>query len=65
MAYNNNSNHSSIIRQSSLKAAVELGINRGYTLSEIMGISMGFAEYAETGSYETIQLVEKKLSQKS
>ena len=64
MAYNNN-NHSSIIRQSMLKAAVDLGINRGYSLSEIMGVAMGFAEYAEKGSYETIQLVEKKLDQRS
>ena len=63
MAYNNN-NHQSIIRQSMLKAAVDLGINRGYTLSEIMGVAMGFAEYAETGSYDTIKLVESKLSNK-
>lgn len=64
MAYNNNNNHQSIIRQSMLKAAVELGIDRGYTLSEIMGISMGFAEYAENGSFDTIKLVESKLSNK-
>lgn len=63
MAYNNN-NHQSIIRQSMLKAAVDVGLNKGYTLSEIMGIAMGFAEYAETGSFETIKLVESKLSNK-
>ena len=65
MAYNNNNNHESIIRQSMLKAAVDLGINRGYSLSEIMGVAMGFAEYAETGSFKTIQVVEEKLSNKS
>tara|TARA_R110002167_G_scaffold141426_1_gene329684 strand:- start:721 stop:912 length:192 start_codon:yes stop_codon:yes gene_type:complete len=61
----NNNTHQSIIRQSMLKAAVDVGLNKGYSLSEIMGIAMGFAEYAETGSFETIKLVESKLSNKS
>ena len=61
----NNNTHQSIIRQSMLKAAVDVGLNKGYILSEIMGIAMGFAEYAETGSFETIKLVESKLSNKS
>ena len=61
----NNNTHQSIIRQSMLKAAVDVGLNKGYSLTEIMGIAMGFAEYAETGSFETIKLVESKLSNKS
>jgi len=63
MAYNNNnSTHQSIIRQSMLKAAVDLGIDRGYNISEIMGVAMEFSEYAEFGTYETAKIVEKKLS---
>ena len=63
MAYNNNnSTHQSIIRQSMLKAAVDLGIDRGYSISEIMGVAMAFSEYAEFGTYETAKIVEKKLS---
>jgi len=63
MAYNNNNNntHQSIIRQSMLKAAVDLGIDRGYNITEIMGVAMAFSEYAEFGTYETAKLVEKKL----
>jgi len=63
MAYNNNnSTHQSIIRQSMLKAAVDLGIDRGYNITEIMGVAMAFSEYAEFGTYETAKLVDKKLS---
>ena len=62
MAYNNNNTHQSIIRQSMLKAAVDLGIDRGYSISEIMGVAMAFSEYAEFGTYETAKIVEKKLS---
>lgn len=62
MAYNNNnSTHQSIIRQSMLKAAVDLGIDRGYNITEIMGVAMAFSEYAEFGTYETAKLVDKKL----
>jgi len=63
MAYNNNNNntHQSIIRQSMLKAAVDLGIDRGYNITEIMGVAMAFSEYAEFGTYETAKLVDKKL----
>lgn len=66
MAYNNNNSnnntHQSIVRQSMLKAAVELGIDRGYNITEIMGVAMAFSEYAEHGTYEIAKIVEKKLA---
>lgn len=55
-----------IIRQSSLKAAIEWANGQGtkYSLTEIIGITMGFEEYCTSGSYETIQKVEAKLKSK-
>ena len=66
---NNNMNtdtQSQIIRQSSLKAAVEWvnGQDRKYTLSELIGITMGFEEYCKYGSFETIHKVDNKLNNK-
>lgn len=62
MAYNNNTNHQSIIRQSMLKAAVDYGKDKQYSITEIIGIAMAFSEYAEHGTYETAKVVEKKLA---
>lgn len=61
-----NDTQKQIIRQSSLKAAVEWvgNQNREFTLSELIGITMGFESYCTTGSYELIQSVEKKLKSK-
>jgi hypothetical protein len=52
-----------IIRQSSLKSAVEWvnGQDRKYTLSELIGITMGFESYCIDGSFELLQRVDKKL----
>jgi hypothetical protein len=60
-----NDTQSQIIRQSSLKAAVEWvnGQDKKYTLSELIGITMGFEEYCKYGSFETIQKVDRKLQQ--
>jgi hypothetical protein len=64
MAYNNNTNHESIVRQSMLKAAVEYCANNDITkLTEVIGVAMSFTEYAQYGTYETAQIVEKKLGQ--
>ena len=61
-----NNTQQQIIRQSSLKAAVEWVGNqsREYSLTELIGITMGFEEYCSTGSFETIQKVETKLKNK-
>lgn len=58
-----NETQKQIIRQSSLKSAVEWvnGQDRKYTLSELIGITMGFEAYCTDGSFELIQRVEKKL----
>ena len=60
-----NTTQNQIIRQSSLKSAVEWVGNqsREFTLSELIGITMGFEEYCTSGSFEIIQKVEKKLSE--
>ena len=52
-----------IIRQSSLKSAVEWanGQDRNYTLSELIGITMAFESYCTDGSFELLQRVDKKL----
>jgi hypothetical protein len=53
-----------IVRQSSLKSAIDFFKVRGDynpSLMEVIGVSMGFEEYAMTGSYETLKLVQKKL----
>jgi len=59
-----NDTQSQIIRQSSLKAAVEWvnGQDKKYTLSELIGITMGFEEYCKYGAFETIQKVDNKLN---
>ena len=58
-----NNTQNQIIRQSSLKSAVEWVGNqsREFSLTELIGITMGFEEYCTTGSYELIQKIEKKL----
>jgi hypothetical protein len=55
-----------IIRQSSLKSAVEWanGQDRNYTLSEVIGITMGFEQYCVDGSFELLQKIDKKLKNK-
>jgi hypothetical protein len=52
-----------IIRQSSLKSAVEWvnAQDRKYTLSELIGITMGFESYCIDGSFELINRIDKKL----
>jgi len=59
-----NNTQNQIIRQSSLKSAVEWVGNqsREFSLTELIGITMGFEEYCTTGSFELIQKIEKKLS---
>lgn len=58
-----NETQKQIIRQSSLKSAVEWvnGQDRKYSLSELIGITMGFESYCTNGSYELLKLVEEKL----
>lgn len=60
----NTNTQNQIIRQSSLKSAVEWVGNqsREFSLTELIGITMGFEEYCTTGSFELIQKIEKKLS---
>ncbi len=59
-----NNTQNQIIRQSSLKSAVEWvgNQNRECSLTELIGITMGFEEYCSTVSFELIQRIEKKLS---
>ena len=59
-----NDTQKQIIRQSSLKSAIEWssGQDRKYTLSELIGITMGFEAYCIDGSFELLQRVEKKLN---
>ena len=59
----NTNTQNQIIRQSSLKSAVEWVGNqsREFSLTELIGITMGFEEYCTTGSFELIQKIEKKL----
>ncbi len=55
-----------IVRQSSLKSAIDFFKVRGDynpSLMEVIGVSMGFEEYALTGSYETIKRVQTKLDE--
>jgi hypothetical protein len=58
-----NDTQKQIIRQSSLKSAVEWvnGQDKKYTLSELIGITMGFEAYCTDGSFELLQRVDKKL----
>lgn len=53
-----------IIRQSSLKSAVEffkLRPDYNPTLMEVVGVCMGMEAYAASGSYELLQQIQKKL----
>ena len=61
-----NNTQNQIIRQSSLKSAVECvgNQNREFSLTELIGITMGFEEYCSTGSFELIQKIETKLKNK-
>lgn len=58
-----NDTQKQIIRQSSLKSAIEWvnAQDRKYTLSELIGITMGFEAYCTDGTFDLIQKVEKKL----
>lgn len=60
-----NDTQKQIIRQSSLKSAVEWvnAQDRDYTLSEMIGITMGFEAYCTDGSFELLKQVETKLKQ--
>jgi hypothetical protein len=59
-----NETQKQIIRQSSLKSAVEWvnGQDKKYTLSELIGITMGFEAYCIDGSFDLIQKIDKKLN---
>lgn len=61
-----NDTQKQIIRQSSLKSAVEWVNNqkRDYSLTELIGITMGFEQYCTSGEFDIIQKVEKKLAEK-
>lgn len=58
-----NDTQKQIIRQSSLKSAIEWTNSQGgnFTLSELIGITMGFEAYCIDGSFQLLQRVEKKL----
>lgn len=61
-----NETQKQIIRQSSLKSAIEFfNVRKDYnpSLMEVVGVCMGFEEYASTGSYEILQKVQKKLDE--
>ena len=64
MSYQNNTTHESIVRQSSLKAAVDYINGQGIkcTLTEVLGVAMAFAEYGLSGDYEIAKKVESKLA---
>lgn len=66
MSYQNNNTHESIVRQSSLKAAVDYINGQGMkaSLTEVLGIAMAFTEYGLSGDYEIAQKVESKLASK-
>ena len=61
----NNTTHESIVRQSSLKAAVDYINGQGMkcSLTEVIGIAMSFTEYGLSGEYQIAQKVESKLAQ--
>jgi len=61
---NNNTTHESIVRQSSLKAAVDYINGQGMkcSLTEVIGIAMSFTEYGLSGDYQIAQKVESKLA---
>ena len=66
MSYQNNTTHESIVRQSSLKAAVDYINGQGIkcTLTEVLGIAMAFSEYGLSGEYDIAKKVESKLANK-
>lgn len=59
-----NETQKQIIRQSSLKSAVEWvnAQDKKFTLSELIGITMGFEAYCSTGSFDLIKTIEEKLN---
>jgi len=61
---NNNTTHESIVRQSSLKAAVDYINGQGMkcSLTEVIGIAMSFTEYGLSGDYQIAQKVESKIA---
>ncbi len=66
MSYQNNNTHESIVRQSSLKAAVDYVNGQGMkcSLTEVLGVAMAFTEYGLSGEYQIAQKVESKLASK-
>ena len=59
-----NTTHESIVRQSSLKAAVDYINGQGMkcSLTEVIGVAMAFTEYGISGDYQIAQKVESKLA---
>ena len=59
-----NTTHESIVRQSSLKAAVDYINGQGMkcSLTEVIGVAMAFTEYGLSGDYQIAQKVESKLA---
>ena len=55
-----------IIRQSSLKSAVEWvnAQDTKYSLTELIGITMGFEAYCVDGSFDLLQTIQNKLQNK-
>ena len=64
MSYQNSTTHESIVRQSSLKAAVDYANGQGMkcSLTEVLGIAMAFTEYGISGDYKLAQKIESKLA---
>jgi len=64
MSYQNNNTHESIVRQSSLKAAVDYINGQGMkcSLTEVLGIAIAFTEYGISGDYKLAQKIESKLA---
>jgi hypothetical protein len=64
MSYQNTTTHESIVRQSSLKAAVDYINGQGMkcSLTEVLGIAMAFTEYGISGDYKIAQKIESKLA---
>ena len=58
-----NDTQKQIIRQSSLKSAVEWvnAQDREFTLTELIGITMGFEAYSVDGSFDLLQTIQNKL----
>lgn len=60
----NNNTHESIVRQSSLKAAVDYVNGQGLkcSLTEVIGIAMAFTEYGVHDKFSLAKVVEEKLN---